>query len=55
VIHKHDAESESIQKSLRDEQVSGANGWSEWTDLKISCWIASSTNCGVTLAGNPKS
>jgi 4-diphosphocytidyl-2-C-methyl-D-erythritol kinase len=55
VLTKNDAESESIQKSLRDEQVSGANGWSEWTDLKISCWIASSTNCGVTLAGNPKS
>lgn len=54
VLTKNDAEAESIQKSLRDEQISGANGWTKWPDLKISCWIASSTDGGVTLIGNPE-
>jgi len=49
VLTENDQQSRLIQSKLTEEQSSGINGWSDWPELKVSSWLATSTNSGVEL------
>lgn len=50
VLASSEAEAIAVQQRLNAEQQQAKNGWSEWTDLKLSSWVAKSTNVGVTIS-----
>ncbi len=49
VLTSNDAEAQSIQSRLAEEQRNGSNGWSEHQNLTLSSWVAKSTKSGVSL------
>lgn len=49
VLTGNSQQSELIQARLNEEQSARANGWTNWPELQLNSWIATSTDSGVEL------
>ncbi len=49
VLTADEAEAQSMQSRLAEEQRNSTNGWSEYSNLVLNTWVAKSTSSGVRL------